>query len=236
MKLLTGTSGYAFKEWKGAFYPEDLPADGMLGYYASQFPTVEINNTFYRLPKQQVLLDWASQVSETFTFAIKASMRITHHARLKPEAKDPLEFLLRNTTVMGARLGPILFQLPPNLKKDLDRLRTFLSFLPADRRFTFEFRHPSWFEEDVVDVLRERDVALCISDQEDFQSPVLKTATWGYLRLHRFDYDPATLAEWAGKVRAQGWTETYVYFKHDEGEGASSGPSAARSFVASFGT
>ena len=136
---------------------------------------------------------------------------------------------------MGTRLGPILFQLPPNLKKDLDRLRTFLSFLPSDRRFTFEFRHPSWFEDDVAAVLRERDVALCISDQDDFQSPVLRTATWGYLRLHRLDYDSVTLAEWAGRVRAQGWQEAYVYFKHDEGEGASSGPSAARSFAAAFG-
>lgn len=235
MRLLAGTSGYAFKEWKGGFYPEDLPADGMLGYYATRFPTVEINNTFYRLPKQQVLLDWASQVPETFTFSIKASMRITHHARLKAESKDPLDFLLKNTNVLGARMGPVLFQLPPNLKKDVDRLRTFLSYLPEGRRFTFEFRHESWFEDDVVSTLRERDAALCIADQEDFQSPVLSTATWGYLRLHRFDYDQATLAEWAGRVKAQGWMEAFVYFKHDEGAEGSSGPPAVDAFNEAIG-
>jgi uncharacterized protein YecE (DUF72 family) len=235
VKLLAGTSGYAFKEWKGAFYPEDLPADGMLGFYATRFPTVEINNTFYRLPKQQVLLDWAAQVPETFTFAIKASMRITHHARLKPEAKDALDFLLKNTGVLGSRMGPVLFQLPPNLKKDLDRLRNFLSYLPDGRRFTFEFRHESWFDEDVANALRERDAALCISDQEDFQSPVLSTAGWGYLRLHRFDYTPSTLEEWAGRVQSQGWSEAYVYFKHDEGAEGSSGPPAVDAFLGAMG-
>jgi uncharacterized protein YecE (DUF72 family) len=182
-----------------------------------------------------VLLDWASQVPETFTFSIKASMRITHHARLKAESKDPLDFLLKNTNVLGARMGPVLFQLPPNLKKDVDRLRAFLSYLPDGRRFTFEFRHESWFDEDVVSALRERDAALCISDQEDVQSPVLSTATWGYLRLHRFDYSDATLGEWAERVRAQGWADAYVYFKHDEGEGVSSGPAAALSFARACG-
>ena len=229
MKLLAGTSGFAFKEWKGPFYPEDLKADAMLGFYAGRFPTVEINNTFYRLPKQQVLLDWAAQVPDTFTFAIKASQRITHFARLKPESKDALDFLLKNTEVLGARLGPVLFQLPPNLKKDLPRLRAFLEFLPNDRRFTIEFRDSSWFDEDVAAALREKNVALCISDQEDFATPPITTASWGYLRLHRFDYTPATLAEWAGRVREQPWTDAYVYFKHDEGVG--SGPPAVDAFI-----
>ncbi|HEX7121577.1 MAG TPA: DUF72 domain-containing protein [Gemmatimonadaceae bacterium] len=232
MKLLAGTSGYAFKEWKGVFYPEDLKADDMLGYYATRFPTVEINNTFYRLPKQQVLLDWAAQVPATFTFAIKASQRITHMARLKPEAKDPLDFLLGNTAVLGERMGPVLFQCPPHLKKDLDRLRCFLEFLPPERRFVFEFRNESWFDDDVASALAERDVALCVTDQDDFRSPVLKTSTWGYLRLHRFDYDEASLTEWAGTIRAQGWSEAYVYFKHDEGTG--SGPPAVEAFQRVF--
>jgi uncharacterized protein YecE (DUF72 family) len=131
VKLLAGTSGYAFKEWKGSFYPADLKDDGWLGYYASRFPSVEINNTFYRLPKESVLREWASQVPETFTFAIKASQRITHMARLKEEAASPLEYLLRTTSSLGSRLGPILFQLPPNLKKDLPRLRGFLAALPG---------------------------------------------------------------------------------------------------------
>lgn len=232
MRLLAGTSGYAFKEWKGVFYPEDLKADDMLGYYASCFPTVEVNNTFYRLPKQQVLLDWAAQVPERFTFAIKASQRITHRARLKAESKEPLEFLLGNTAVLGDRLGPVLFQCPPNLKKDVDRLRGFLDFLPPDRRFVFEFRHESWFDDDVTRELCARNVALCVTDQEDFRSPLLKTATWGYLRLHRFDYDETSLCTWAATVREQGWQDAYVYFKHDEGTG--SGPPAVVAFQRAF--
>ncbi len=165
----------------------------------------------------------------TFTFAIKASQRITHHARLKPEAAELVAYLLRTTSVLGAKLGPILFQLPPNLKKDIDRLRTFLALLPADRRFTMEFRHESWFDDDVVAELRARDVALCVSEQEEFQSPVLATATWGYLRLHRFDYDAAALAEWAKRVAAQPWKEAYVFFKHDHTAG--SGPPAVDAFL-----
>ena len=232
MKLLAGTSGYAFKEWKGVFYPPDLGDDAWLSYYAGNFPTVEINNTFYRLPKQQVLHDWAAQVPEQFTFAIKASMRITHHARLKPECASALDFLLQNTAVLGDRMGPILFQLPPNMEKDLQRLQGFLGLLPPKRRFTIEFRHDSWFDEDVLAALREHDVALCVNEQEDFACPVQSTASWGYVRLHRLDYDGAALGKWAACVAAQGWTDAYVYFKHDEGVG--SGPPAVGAFTRSF--
>jgi uncharacterized protein YecE (DUF72 family) len=231
MKLLAGTSGYAFKEWKGLFYPDDLKNDAWLGYYASRFPTVEINNTFYRLPKENVLREWAAQVPEQFTFAIKASQRITHHARLKPECADTVDFLLRNTATLGRRLGPTLFQLPPNMKKDTPRLKGFLGLLPADRRFTIEFRHESWFDEDVLTALREHDVAMCLAEQEDFKCPVHATASWGYLRLHRPDYDEGTLGEWAKCVTAQTWSETYVFFKHDENGGGSSGPTAVAAFV-----
>ena len=229
MKLLAGTSGYAFKEWKGTFYPADLKDDGMLGFYASKFPTVEINNTFYRLPKEKVLLDWAAKVPEQFTFALKASQRITHHTRLKVESADLVAFLLKNTAVLGSRLGPILFQLPPNLKKDLDRLKGFLGFLPTERRFVFEFRHESWFDEDVFSALRERDIAMCVAEQDEFKSPVVCTASWGYLRLHRMNYDEPALVEWARCVAAQPWKEAYVYFKHDEGTG--SGPPAVETFT-----
>ena len=229
MKLLAGTSGYAFKEWKGNFYPPEMKDDGMLGYYAGKFPTVEINNTFYRLPKESVLLDWASQVPEPFTFAIKASQRITHHARLKPESLGAVEFLMKNIGSLGGRLGPVLFQLPPNLKKDLDRLRMFLDTLPLDRRFTIEFRHESWFEDDVFDALRARDIALCITDQPEFASPVVATASWGYARLHKLDYDETRLASWAAQLKAQTWNEAYVFFKHDEGTG--SGPPAVGTFT-----
>ncbi len=229
MKVLAGTSGYAFKEWKGGFYPKELKDDGMLGYYAGKFPTVEINNTFYRLPKQNVLEDWASQVPGEFTFAIKASQRITHHARLKEESADTLDFLLTNTAVLGDRLGPILFQLPPNLKKDVARFRGFLGLLPTDRKYVFEFRHESWFDDEIYDAMRERDIAMCIIEQDEFKCPVISTASWGYLRLHRLDYGDAALGEWAKCVNAQGWKEAYVFFKHDEGAG--SGPPAVNTFV-----
>jgi uncharacterized protein YecE (DUF72 family) len=233
MKLHAGTSGFAFKEWKGSFYPQDLKDDGMLGFYSSKFPTVEINNTFYRLPKEDVLQSWAAQVPEPFTFAIKASQRITHFARLKPESASAVEFLLKNTASLAHRLGPILFQLPPNLKKDTDRLRAFIDTLPADRRYTIEFRHESWFEDDVFDALRARDIPMCVTEQPDFASPVVSTATWGYTRLHRLDYDDAMLADWARKISAQPWSEAFVFFKHDEGVG--SGPPAVGAFISMFG-
>ncbi|MEP6731108.1 MAG: DUF72 domain-containing protein, partial [bacterium] len=199
MKVLAGTSGYAFKEWNGTFYPDGCKPDAMLGLYASKFPTVEINNTFYRLPKEHVMLEWAAQVPVPFTFAIKASQRITHYARLKPDSLSAVEFLMKTTAVLGDRLGPILFQLPPNMKKDVDRLRVFLETLPLDRRFTIEFRHESWFEDDVFDALRARDIAMCIVEQPEFASPVVATASWGYVRLHRFDYDDAAHAAWSAR-------------------------------------
>jgi uncharacterized protein YecE (DUF72 family) len=229
VRLLAGTSGYAFKEWKGSFYPEDIKPAGMLTHYATRFPTVEINNTFYRLPRENVIEEWASQVPAGFTFAVKASQRITHFSRLKPESKETLGYLMRTTELLGDKLGPVLFQLPPNMKKDLDRLQTFLDFLPGGRKFTFEFRHSSWFEEDVVDALRAKDVAMTIIDQDDFATPPIATASWGYVRLHRFDYNDTSLAQWAERVKEHGWSDCYVYFKHDEGIG--SGPPAVDAFT-----
>lgn len=230
MKVLTGTSGYAFKEWKGPFYPEGLHDDEMLRYYGTQFPTVEVNNTFYRLPKEHVLQEWASQVPDEFRIVIKASQRITHHARLKEEGASALEFLLKNTAVLGDKLGVILFQCPPHLKKDLGRLQRFCDLLPPERRFTFEFRHPSWFEDDVVAELRGRDIALTVTDQDDFASPMIPTASWGYLRLHRFDYDDRALTMWARRVLDEPWKEAYVFFKHDYAP--FTGPPAVAAFLA----
>jgi uncharacterized protein YecE (DUF72 family) len=230
VNLRAGTSGFAFKEWKGSFYPKELKDDGMLGFYAGKFPVVEINNTFYRLPKQDVLENWAAQVQAPFSFAIKASQRITHFARLKPEAQSALEFLLKNTASLGDRLGPILFQLPPNMKKDVPRLRAFLEMLPTDRRYTIEFRHETWFDDETYDALRARDIPMCIIEQPDFASPVVSTASWGYLRLHRFDYDGTMHASWAKTIADQAWSDAYVFFKHDEGVG--SGPPAVEAFVA----
>ena len=229
MKLRAGTSGYSFKEWKGTFYPADLKADGMLAFYATKFPTLEINNTFYRLPKESVLREWAAQVPDSFTFSIKASQKITHYTRLKPESESMVQFLLKNTALLGDKLGPILFQLPPNLKKDLPRLQNFLGYLPTDRRYTFEFRNETWFDEDVFTLLRDRDIAMCVSESSELSCPVVCTASWGYLRLHKLDYSPSALADWAARVSSQKWDEAYVYFKHDEGEG--SGPPAVEAFA-----
>jgi len=230
--IFVGTSGWQYRDWRGTFYPERLPQRRWLEFYVTRFPTVEINNTFYRLPREHVLLDWASRVPDTFTFAIKASQRITHFARLKPDASSATEFLLKNTSALGARLGPILFQLPPNLKVDVPRLRTFVATLPTDRRYTVEFRHESWFDDEVYAVLRERDIPLCVTEQPDFASPVVTTASWGYVRLHRLDYDAQLLDEWSRRIASQPWSEAFVYFKHDEGIG--SGPPAVDAFIESF--
>src|SRR5664279_3634220 len=161
MRVLAGTSGFSYKEWKGSFYPEDLAADAMLSYYSERLPAVEINNTFYRMPKPALLEGWAAQVPEAFRFVLKASQRITHHKRLK-EAGDEVAYFFGVAATLGERLGPALFQLPPNLKKDLPRLEAFLGTIPERRRAAFEFRHASWFEEDVFEALRTRGAALCI--------------------------------------------------------------------------
>ncbi|MGQ0643468.1 MAG: DUF72 domain-containing protein [Gemmatimonadaceae bacterium] len=234
MKLLVGTSGFAFKEWKGVFYPEGLKDDAMLGFYASRYPTVEINNTFYKLPREHLLQSWASQVPDDFTFTIKASRSITHFSRLRPAAATALDFLLTSTATLGSRLGPILFQCPADFTKDIERLRVFLALLPNERRFSMEFRHDSWFDDDVLAELRARDVALCVCEQEDFRSPALSTASWGYLRLHRLDYAAPALAEWRSFVSAQPWREAYVFFKHDHADG--SGPPAVEAFTGSKGS
>jgi uncharacterized protein YecE (DUF72 family) len=196
-RVLTGTSGYSYAEWKGSFYPEKFPAKAMLGYYAERFPTVEINNTFYRMPTEALVRGWAEQVPEGFTFVIKASKRITHDRRLR-DCADAVEYLVRTVSVLGPRLGPLLFQLPPNLKKDLPRLVDFLAALPPGPRAAFEFRHASWFEDDVFAALRAAGVALCVADTgEEPAAPFVATAGWGYLRLRREDFSDELLREWA---------------------------------------
>lgn len=232
MKVLAGTSGFAFKEWKGPFYPEKLKDAEMLGYYASQFPVVEINNTFYQLPKEKTLLDWAAKVPESFQFAIKASQRITHFTRLKPESAEVVDYLLRTVGVLGERLGPILFQLPPNMKRDDERLASFLGRLPKDKRYAVEFRHESWFDEVTFQSLRDHDVAFVVSEQEDFATPVLATASWTYVRPHRLDYDTAGFATWAARLKELGREPNYVFFKHDHVPDGGAGPLAVQSFVA----
>jgi uncharacterized protein YecE (DUF72 family) len=215
MHIRIGTSGFSYKEWKGSFYPEDLPASGMLRYYAGKFSTVEINNTFYRMPTASVLASWAEQVPDGFTFALKASQRITHRSRLKDSA-DSVEFFFRVAATLGDRLGPVLFQLPPNFKRDLPRLRDFLPLLPAGSRAAFEFRHESWFEEEVYTALREARAALCVAEDEKLATPLVPTTGWGYLRLRRQDYGPDSLKIWRDRILAQPWSETFIFFKHED--------------------
>jgi uncharacterized protein YecE (DUF72 family) len=224
MNLYVGTSGYSYKEWKGSFYPEDLPDKQMLHFYGEQFRTVEINNTFYRMPKASVLQAWAGEVPEHFRFVLKAPQRITHIQRLKA-ADDSVEYFLRVAGELKERLGPLLFQLPPNMKKDLARLRDFLALLPSTRRAAFEFRHESWFDDEVFGLLREHQVALCIAEAEgDLEVPFVSTASWGYLRLRLPDYKDADLKAWLKRVKGQKWDEAFVFFKHeDEGRGPQMG-------------
>ena len=220
MNLYVGTSGYSYKEWKGPFYPKDLPDKQMLRFYGERFRSVEINNTFYRMPKASVLEAWAAEVPADFKFVLKASQKITHFQRLK-DARDSVEYLINVATTLKERLGPLLFQLPPNLQKDVPRLREFLMLLPRQGRAAFEFRHQSWFDDEVFGVLREFQAVLCIAEAEnDLEIPFVSTANWGYLRLRRPDYNDAELKTWGDRVRQTGWTDAFVYFKHeDEGKG-----------------
>jgi len=235
MQILAGTSGFAFKEWKGHFYPSDLTDDAMLAYYASRFPIVEINNTFYRLPKESVISDWGAKVPDDFRFAIKASQKITHFARLKPESLESVRYLVQAVSTLEAKLGPILFQLPPNMKKDLARLHDFLEELPSGPRYAMEFRHASWFGDDLLRELKDHDVALVLIDQDDFSAPFECTASWTYVRLHRLDYSAQALGEWADRVSGLGCTEAYVFFKHDHiPDSAGSGPLAVEGFLRAF--
>ena len=229
MKLHVGTSGYSYKEWKGSFYPEDLSAKKMLAYYGERLNTVEINNTFYRLPKASVLETWADQVPGHFRFSIKASRRITHFTRLKPEAAEPLEYLLATLETLGDRLGVVLFQMPPNLKKDAERLAGFLEMLPDGTRAAFEFRHDSWKDDEIADLIRARGMALVCADTEEPEEdePIVSTTDWGYLRLRRPGYDRADLERWASRLRDTGWEQAFVFFKHED-EGA--GPRMAAEF------
>jgi uncharacterized protein YecE (DUF72 family) len=223
MRVLVGTSGYSYKEWKGPFYPKDVPAAGFLQYYAAHFATVEINNTFYRMPTTKLVDGWASEVPATFTFAVKAPQRITHFAKLEG-AGDAVGVLFKTVGALGARLGPVLFQLPPFMRKDVPRLERFLADVPSGVRVAFEFRHPSWFDDDVWAAMRARGVALCVAEGESLESPLVATADWGYVRLRRDEYPDALLDGWAQRIRAQPWREAFVYVKHDEGDA----PSVAR--------
>jgi len=227
MKLLIGTSGFSYTAWRGGFYPEKLPEAKMLAHYAGIFPAVEINNSFYRMPTAELLGKWAADTPEDFKFALKSPRRITHEKRLADVAGE-VERLGAAARGLGGKLGPVLFQLPPNLKKDLPRLDAFLAGLPGDLAATVEFRHASWFADDVYDCLRTRRAALCIADAEDLTTPVEATADWGYLRLRREDYDQPAVARWGETIAARAWTSAYVFFKHED---TGKGPVAAEQLI-----
>jgi uncharacterized protein YecE (DUF72 family) len=227
MKLYIGTSGYSYKPWKGKFYPADLPDKEMLRFYGEQFNSVEINNTFYRMPKASVLEGWAAEVPASFKFVIKASQKITHHQRLK-ETSDSVKYLLEVTSVLKERLGPILFQTPSHLKMDLPRLKSFLELIPPEKNVTFEFRSETWFVPEVFDLLRSHNAALCIAESEEgVQTPFQSTANWGYLRLRRPGYTEVELKAWADRILAQEWQEAFIFFKHED---EAMGPALARRF------
>ena len=228
MNLHVGTSGYSYKEWKGNFYPEDLPAKEMLSYYSRRLPAVEINNTFYRLPQPTMIENWKEQVPENFRFSIKATQRITHIKRLK-NCVEETKYLLDTAALLKERLGVVLFQLPPNSKKDSERLKEFLALLPHDQHAAFEFRHESWFDDETFDQLRAHNCALVTSDTDDKPlSEIISTADWGYLRLRRTSYEPAALGEWMHRVEQQQWRDAFVFFKHED-EGV--GPKLAAQFL-----
>jgi uncharacterized protein YecE (DUF72 family) len=228
MQFYVGTSGYSYPKWKGSFYPAKLPQKEVLSYYAERFAAVEINGSFRRLPSESDVQRWAEQVPKTFRFALKAPQTITHFKRLK-DVGDATTALLHTVSLLGARRGPVLFQLPPNFKKDVPRLEAFLKLLGKRPLAAFEFRHASWFDDEVFDRLRKHRCALCAADDEELpQAKVINTAGWGYVRLRRQRYTKKTLAEWIQKLRSENWDKVYVFFKHED---TGTGPKFAARFL-----
>lgn len=216
-RLLAGASGYSFKEWKGSFYPDKIKPEEMLAYYSARIATVEINNSFYQMPKVPVLENWARSTPDSFRFAIKSPRRITHDARLKADtAADSVAYLYKTLETLGPKRGPVLFQLPPFLKKDLPRLCEFLHLLPEGHHAAFEFRNETWFSDDVYDALKKAGAALCLSEREDHAPPPLvETAPWGYVRLRLENYSDNSLQDWARRLAATKWRDIYAYFMHE---------------------
>jgi uncharacterized protein YecE (DUF72 family) len=225
-----GTSGWNYTEWRGSFYPSDIKPAAMLAYYAGRFSAVEVNNTFYRMPTAKVVEGWAAAVPARFRFVLKAPQRITHFARLR-DVDDPVRFFCDTARLLGPRLGPLLFQLPPNFTVDTGRLADVLALLPPDVRAAFEFRNPTWFTEEVYTRLAGRNAALCIADNDDGATPAVATADWGYLRLRATGYDDDALRAWLATMHrvGAGWRDAFVFFKHeDEGTGPALGARLAK--------
>jgi uncharacterized protein YecE (DUF72 family) len=228
MKFWIGTSGFQYAEWKGNFYPEDLPAAKMLAFYAERLSTTEINYTFHRIPAAKTIDNWKAQTPEEFRFALKAPQKITHWSKLR-DCADTLEYFCKVVNGLGERLGPVLFQLPPTFKKDADVLSSFLREFPT-MRAAFEFRHDSWFDDEIFDLLKSRNIALCIAETVDLSTPKKITSNYGYLRLRREDYVKSDVERWAEFVRDQkaNWNDAFVYFKHEE---AGLGPKFAQQMI-----
>ena len=227
MTLYVGTSGYSYKEWKGSFYPETIAPKDMLAYYAARLHAVEVNNTFYRTPQPNMIESWKAQVPENFRFSIKVPQVITHFRRLK-DSGPQTRLLLKIVSVLEERLGAVIFRMPEDMKRDLKRLETFLKELPQDTPAVFDFRHPTWFDDEVAELLRSHNRVLCVSDIEELPPNQIKTADWGYVRLRRVVYSDADLKKWLKWIKAQKWKDTYVFFKHED-EGT--GPKLAERFM-----
>jgi uncharacterized protein YecE (DUF72 family) len=229
MKIHVGTSGYAYKEWKGKFYPEKISPKEMLRFYSGRLQTVEINNTFYHMPRESVLMSWAEQVPGDFVFALKASQVITHLKRLR-DVSDETEYFFRTVSVLDRKLGPVLFQFPKSFRADRPALQDFLRLIPRDMPCAFEFRSPSWLDREILDLLRERESSLCIADADESPAnEIVGTAPWGYLRLRRSDYTDADLSQWLERILSQNWERAFVFFKHEE-EDPAKGPEMAVRF------
>ena len=229
MKPWIGTSGFQYAEWKGTFYPEDLPANKMLPFYAERFSTTEINYTFHRIPAAKTIDNWKQLTPDNFRFALKAPQKITHWSKLR-DCADTLRYFYDVVSGLGEKLGPVLFQLPPNFRKDTFVLGDFVNGLPGGIRAAFEFRHESWFDDEIFDTLKAREAALCIADTEKLETPKVATANYGYLRLRREDYARTDVERWTEFVREQGsgWKDVFIYFKHEE---AGIGPKLARQMM-----
>ncbi len=230
MKVFTGTSGFAYNEWKGKFYPEKISPKEMLRFYSNRLNTVEINNTFYHMPKKNLLESWAGQVSGDFVFALKAPQVITHMKQLR-NVFEETEYLFGALSILENKLGPVLFQFPASFRADLKVLEDFLPLVPGNRACAFDFRSPTWLEGGVPDLLREKGCSWCIEESDETPvKEIVSTAAWGYLRLRRSDYTDADLSEWADRILSQAWEKAFVFFKH-EGEEAK-GPNMAMRFQA----
>jgi uncharacterized protein YecE (DUF72 family) len=217
VKPWIGTSGFQYAEWKGTFYPEDLAASKMQPFYAGRFSTTEINYTFHRIPAAKTIDNWKQLTPENFRFSLKAPQKITHFARLQ-DCADTLRYFCDVVAALGEKLGPVLFQLPPNFKKDTFVFGDFVNGLPGGMRAAFEFRHESWFDDEVFETLKARNAALCIADTEKLEAPKIATANYGYLRLRREDYGKLDIDHWARFIGEQEtkWGDAFVYFKHEE--------------------